>query len=300
MAWSRQFRGIANDLTAVLQNFPHAPDLAMNNAQRHAWADASHSWSANTRVSIAALRARWQQLPPPPPTVNPGLQAANARARDQLLAVFDATNALADAQDDIAIQFEQHHDDVLAKSRASAVSAIILTITLFRETNRGQSEAIPPSQPQHFLLDSFVKSYDGFLAVMSFKRDIMLRQPVNREGAAIELTTAADAMRADAIAGRAAITSLKQSLAAEARANAGTAALLLRFGTILDTYGPSFDREVAMASELDAMAAILRDPREFAPLEPDFDVHMNKFGDMDTARVPDVNARAAAFQQLMQ
>lgn len=300
LAWSARFRGVVNDLIALLQNLPDAPDPAMNNAQRHVWAESSRTWAANTRASIAALRVRWQQLPPPPATVTPGLQEANARARDQLPAVFDATNALADAQDDVATQFEQRHDEVLARSRASAVSAVILTMTLFRETNRGEAAAIPPSQPQHFLLDSFAKSYDGFLAVMDFKREIMLRQPVNREAAAVEVSAAADGMRADATVGRAAIVSLKDTLAVEARTNAGTAALLPRLAVILDTYGPSFDREVAMAGELDAMAAILRDPRDFGPLEPDFDTHMSKFGDMDSARVPDANNRAAQFQQLAQ
>src|SRR5262249_23267003 len=111
---------------------------------------------------------------------------------------------------------------------------------------------------------------------------------------------AADAMRQDATAGRASITSLESTLTAEAQTNAGTAAILPRLLPIVDSYSASFDREVAMAAEMDAMAAALRDPRSFAAVEPDFDAHMTKFGDMDNQRLIDVNRRAAMFQQTQQ
>jgi hypothetical protein len=64
---------------------------------------------------------------------------------------------------------------------------------------------------------------------------------------------------------------------------------------MMATYGPSFERELRIADELDAMADILARPHDYIAIEPELDQHMERFGQYDVERIEDAQRR----QQVM-
>jgi len=106
-------------------------------------------------------------------------------------------------------------------------------------------------------------------------------------------------MREYAVTGRAAAQTLIQQYSAVSvpASDPASQSLQRRAIQMLQTYAGSFDRETAMAGELQAIATLLRDPRSIAAVEPEIDRHTEMFGAMDNDRLVDATRRQAIMSQ---
>jgi hypothetical protein len=295
--WGALFQGVVAEMVAVIDRIPAPPDENMDAAARRAWAANARGWAQEAQGALAGLEARAVQLPPPPAAVSAEHEAALSESRARLPDAVRAASSIAASYLEMADAFERGRGDAVRRIRVDAVEASLLMMGLFHDINKSQAMAIERSHPQHSLLMSYARSYEGLIALMAFKRDVMREAPTDRSAVAAALYGAADEMRVQAAAGRAAAAAMQRQLADPSRFSPAEAPLIEPLRAMLQTYEGSFDREAAMAAQLRDMADLMRDPRAFADIEPALDQHMMVFSELDSQRVVDAQRRQAVLAQ---
>jgi hypothetical protein len=292
--WTSGFQSIIVDMIAPMQHVPDPPREDMNDAARRAWAEGARTWGRQTRDALVALDARANALGAPPDEgAPPALRQSLDEARLHLPEAIRVGQDFAAHYITLADAFENHQTGAARQIRAAAIDAVVLTMNLFHDINTSQAAAISSTHPQSSLLLCYARSYEGFAALMTFKRDVLLQGQSDRAATAARLEAAAEQMRTLIATGRASTRVMQQDFSDPSQVAPTEVALLPHLQGMLATYEGSFDREAALAAELQAVAVLLRDSRSFAAVEPSIDQHISVFGDLDTQRIGDAQRRQA-------
>lgn len=292
-AWSGAFLQVVNAAMAPLQTIPHPPDETFNSAERHAWAESARTWAAGAQTSFATVADQARALPPPPNVamLSEEMRTAMAAAPQSIIDMMTGASQLADQYRQLADAFERRQSRAIVSIRVSVIDSVALTFTLIRQVNLASAAAVGSTHPQNALLLSFVSSYDGMASLLRLKRAALAGEALDRGGAAAGIEAAAQDMRMRSASGRAAARVMLAELP-ETPPNAPDAiALLDRARALFQSYDASFDRELAIANELDAIAVLLRDSRSLIAVEPEIDRHSEIIGNLDAERLVDAQHR---------
>lgn len=300
-AWSGEFQRISIAIVTALQGMPSPPSEEMDRGQKRDWADQARTWAQNAQAATAAARvdlANWPEAPPANAAdLLPAATEAIAASRSRLAETANVIDEIASAHLALALTFERDRSGGVREFRTTAIRAALLTMRLFQDINTTSAAALRREHPQRSLLQSFASFYDGLWSLLNFKLAFLQGDENGRAAAADAIGTVAQQMRAHVAGGRAATTSMLAQFNG-ARAQQGLEpGLLARASSAFATYPASFDREIAIAMELEAIATLLRDPRPMAEVEPSVDAHMETAIRLDSERVADVQARTRLLTQ---
>jgi hypothetical protein len=299
--WTSTFQDIIARMVGVLSGIPEPPDDSMSAQERSAWAVRAREWAQRSDAEIAELQARVARMPSAPPEdapITPELRVALQSSRARLPQVLTAVNDISRGYVPIAEAFERRQDGAVPQLRVRAVDATLLTLDLMQNMNASQAAAMPANNPQGSLLMSYARSYDGFIALLRLKRDILATQrvdPALEQAATRAMREAALQVRDLVRQGQARTQAMLTMAASAPRTTREDVALIEFVNEMMATYGPSFERELRIADELDAMADILARPHDYIAIEPELDQHMERFGQYDVERIEDAQRR----QQVM-
>jgi hypothetical protein len=128
--------------------------------------------------------------------------------------------------------------------------------------------------------------------LIAAKRAMTTGAPVDRASVAASIQASAEQIRVLSATGRAAAHAMMRQMSQAPTGGASEAqALIARVQSLFQTYDASFDRELAIAGEFQAIAVLMRDPRDFATVEPEIDRHGDTFGALDAERLTDAQLR---------
>lgn len=295
--WTAGVQNIITEISGVTQRVPEAPVTTMRRAERRAWAANARAWAAEAEQTFASLRERVSQLPASPPAespISPELRVALEQTRQRLPGMVDAANEISRGYPALADAFERGQDGAVRQMRVQSIDASLITITMMHDINISQALALPAENPQRYLLLCYAHSYEGFGALMRFKREVMLtgQSSASAEAeAAAAIASAAGRTRDDVTQGRHAQQVARGIIASLPTNDPEAVAAAAFMREMLATYESSFERELQGASQLEGMSTILRQPGDFGAREPAIDDLMNRFGSMDVGRIEDAQRR---------
>ncbi|MFT3729095.1 MAG: hypothetical protein QM759_14835 [Terricaulis sp.] len=296
-AWSLALQSLLTKTLQPFQQMPPPPSEDMNDRARHEWAERARAWSQQAQATLADARLDLDRLPPSPPAdapVTPEMRASLEHTRAGAANVIAAAADIAQSYGPMADAFERRQTDAVRQIRIRVVDSSLLAVNLFHDANISQALAVPPSSPQFSLLMSYARSYEGFAALLTFKRSVGVtgaRDMALATQAATALLTSERQVRLLAEAGRVAAHTMQQQYADVSQAAPENAALLGRLQIALRTFDASFDIELRGADEEHAIAGLLTDPRDFNTVEPEIDAHMDRLSELDQQRVADARNR---------
>jgi hypothetical protein len=297
--WNGRLEHVLVAMMAPFRDMPTPPTEDMGDAARHEWAANARAWMGRSQTAFAAVQAELDQLPASPPAdapISPDLRTALERMRASLPEAMARANDLVQSYGPMAEAFEQRQNGVVRQFRVRAIDSSLLTLNLFHDANVSQATVLPSASPQAPLLMSYARSYEGFAALLTFKRQVMLTgQPdaATAANAATALNATEQQMRTLVGNGRLAAHSMLELYGDTTRFGADDAPLVRRVEGVLATYDGSFDRELRIADEAHAIATLLGDTRSFDVVEPEIDAHMTRFSDLDAERMVDAQRRQA-------
>lgn len=293
-AWIGQFNDINARLAAATQTLPIIPTETKDDAEIHTFVADARSWSANMLLLTAQLRRDLAAIGPAPRDTPAAVIELTDRLRHDLPGDLDIQDEFARRYSGMADAIERGDPDAAGELQLASVDSAALTLRRSRDGMRGQAALLPPESPQVNLLRAYAYSYDGGLAQMAFARAYASEQDINGAALAQDIATAASNMRREIAQGRVAVEALRaQFRGSMPRAEVALAARLSR---AMDTYAGSFDRELSIAAELDAMSALIASGRDAEAISDEWEAHFDRFSVLDFERVADGQRRVAILQ----
>lgn len=292
LRWASVEQQILVSITAPLMNLPS--DIGTSRAQQLQWAAASDAWIDAYQVALRNARTAIDQLGPPPQA---GRLTAMYQGQADRIGPTLATFEQFAARYRVCVTAVRRGDvDALRDALVNVMDARILLAQQFREINSSAADQIENGNPQQPLLRSFAASYDGFTAVLRIIRQSYYSEPDNRTEVANLVETAANEMTRRAQEGRAATAIQLAAVAAVRDASPQQQAFLDQYGAALRTFPGSFDREEQVAAELTALALSLRGAQSFQQIIPELGQHLDRIGQLDGARMGDIQRRTTMMQ----